>query len=178
MSMFISSSYINYLRTGEGRHVKWFNPFLITMQKFGVTLLLWTLYLVCICTHKKKESQEKTKQQKESTQNKRISLYSFHSFRKIKFGMLPKHNLKTKKQIIKTTVLYLWLKKHHNTPLHLQKPMISVCHVEIPALNEDNVYKDTRWVFFKKHIMKRIYRVPRNSCKTHAPWQRPSIRTQ
>ena len=125
---------------------------------------------VYLYTHKKKESQEKTKQQKESTQNKRISLYSFHSFRKIKFGMLPKHNLKTKKQIIKTTVLYLWLKKHHNTPLQLQKPMISVCHVEIPALNEDNVYKDTRWVFFKKHIMKRIHRVPRNSCKTHAPW--------
>ena len=126
-------------------------------------------FVSCIFVYTKKNSQEKTKQQKESTQNERISLYSFYSFQKIKFGMLPTHNLKTNKLLNRTT-LSLTKEKHHNTPIQLQKPIISVCHVEIPALNEDNVYKDTRWVFFKKHIMKRIYRVPRNSCKTHAPW--------
>jgi len=124
-------------------------------------------FVSCIFVYTKKNSQEKTKQQKESTQNERISLYSFYSFQKIKFGMLPTHNLKTNKLLNRTT-LSLTKEKHHNTPTQLQKPIISVCHVEIPALNEDNVYKIQGWEFFKKHNMKRIYRVPakflQNSC--------------
>jgi hypothetical protein len=62
----------------------------------------------------------------------------FIRFGKSNLACCQKHNLKTNKFL--NHAISEIKKKTITTHLQLQKPMISVCHVKIPALDEDNVY--------------------------------------